>query len=237
MTVFISHRLRFPTVLLSLFCILSVVGGCARSETSQAERNTQRAREMIPTPEPRWRVVVLGDSIAAGLGLAEDRAFPAVLERLLIERGLATEVVNAGVSGDTTAGGVSRVDWVLQGEPDVLVVELGGNDALRGQPIENIEGNLREIIRRGREAGVPVLLLGMDVPTNYGPDYTTAFSAIYENLAGEEGVTLVPGFIREVGLDEALMQADGIHPTAGGQRRLAERLVPFVAQALDGATR
>jgi acyl-CoA thioesterase-1 len=172
--------------------------------------------------------VVLGDSLAAGLGLAEADAFPAVLESLLRRNGHPVDVVNAGVSGDTSAGGLARVDWVLQQPTDILVVELGGNDALRGQDLENTESNLREIVRRGLAAGASVVLLGMDVPTNYGPDYSRAFSQMYVRIAEKEGVKLVPGFVREVGMDPSLLQSDGLHPTAEGQRRLGETLVSSV---------
>ncbi len=115
---------------------------------------------------------------------------------------------------------------MLQRPTDILVVELGGNDALRGQDLENTEANLREIVRRGQAAGARVVLLGMDVPTNYGPDYSRAFSEMYTRIADDEGADLVPGFVREVGLDPTLLQADGLHPTAEGQRRLAEALLP-----------
>jgi acyl-CoA thioesterase-1 len=179
-------------------------------------------------------IVVLGDSLAAGLGLAETEAFPAVVESLLRRSGREVEVVNAGVSGDTTAGGLSRIDWVLKQQPGVLVVELGGNDALRGQPLANTESNLRQIIRRGRDAGAEVLLLGMDVPSNYGPDYAGGFADMYLRIAEQEGVTLVPGFVREVGADPSLMQPDGLHPTAEGQRLLAETLLPYLEETVDG---
>ena len=127
-------------------------------------------------------------------------------------------MLNAGVSGDTTAGGLNRLDWILQQAPEILVVELGGNDALRGQPLDNIEANLRQIVRRARQQGAYVLLLGMDLPTNYGPEYSRDFAAIYERVARDESATLVPGFVREVGLDPGLLQPDGLHPTAEGQR-------------------
>jgi len=179
------------------------------------------------------RIVVLGDSLAAGLGLAEAEAFPAVVEDLLRGTGYDVEVINAGVSGDTSAGGLSRVDWVLQQPADLLVVELGGNDALRGQDLENTESNLREIVRRGQAAGARVVLAGMDVPTNYGPDYIRSFSEMYPRIAEEEGAILVPGFVRELGSDPSLLQADGLHPTAEGQRRLAEILAP-VLEAIVG---
>lgn len=181
------------------------------------------------------RIVVLGDSLAAGLGLPAAEAFPAVVESLLRERGHAVEVVNAGVSGDTSAGGLARLDWVLQQPADILVVELGGNDALRGQDLSATEANLREIVRRGRASGARVLLLGMDVPSNYGPDYGSRFAALYERLAEEENVQLVPGFVRELGADPSLIQPDGLHPTAEGQQRLAETLLPHLEALLPEA--
>jgi len=195
------------------------------------------ASPLLPTPEApaASRVVVLGDSLAAGLGLGEDEAFPAVAERLLRRAGHSVAVVNAGVSGDTSAGGVSRVAWVLRQRPDILVVELGGNDALRGQPLETTEANLREIVRRGRAAGARVVLLGMDVPTNYGSEYGERFAELYRRIADDEAITLVPGFVREVGADPALMQPDGLHPTAAGQRRLGEALARALAPLLAGA--
>ncbi len=197
-------------------------------------------RPAAPTAAPvieaasEFRIVVLGDSLAAGLGLAEAEAFPAVAESLLRAEGLDVTVVNAGVSGDTTAGGLSRIDWVLQQPAEILVVELGGNDALRGQPLPNTENNLRQIVRRGRAAGAEVVLLGMDVPTNYGPDYTSAFAGLYPRVAEEEGALLVPGFVRELGADPSLLQPDGLHPTAEGQRRLAERLLPTLTGVVEG---
>lgn len=174
----------------------------------------------------------LGDSLSAGFGLSEAQAFPALVEQRLRQQGHAVDVLNAGVSGDTTAGGLSRLDWVLRSEPHLLVVELGGNDALRGQPLANTERNLREIVRRGRDAGALVLLLGMDVPTNYGREYAGAFSELYRRIAEDEQAELLPGFIREVGLDRSLMMPDGIHPTAEGHRQLAESLVAAIEPLL-----
>jgi acyl-CoA thioesterase-1 len=183
-------------------------------------------------------IVVLGDSLAAGMGLAEADAFPALVEAMLCEAGHPVHVLNAGVSGDTTAGGLSRIDWVLQQRPEILVVELGGNDALRGQSLANTESNLRRIIERGREAGARVVLVGMDVPTNYGPDYAGAFAEMYERIARDERIILVPGFVREVGADPELMQPDGLHPTADGQRLLAATLYTYleaIAQEIEAS--
>ncbi|HSN56313.1 MAG TPA: arylesterase [Candidatus Sulfomarinibacteraceae bacterium] len=225
-----AGRFRSPAVLSVALALWATA--CAGPEPAPTA--------VVPTPvatasPAAVRIVVLGDSLAAGLGLPAVEAFPAVVESLLRERGHAVEVVNAGVSGDTTAGGLARLDWVLQQPADILVVELGGNDALRGQDLEATESNLRAIVRRGRAAGARVLLLGMDVPSNYGPDYGSRFAALYERLAEEEKVQLVPGFVREVGSDPTLLQPDGLHPTAEGQQRLAETLLPHLEALLPEA--
>lgn len=219
-----------PTpVLLATLSVLII--GCGASPPSAPQ---PAAPTVVPAAqiENEFRIVVLGDSLAAGLGLAEAEAFPAVAESLLRAEGFDVTIVNAGVSGDTTAGGLSRVDWVLQQTAEILVVELGGNDALRGQPLENTEKNLREIVRRGRESGAEVVLLGMDVPTNYGPDYASAFANLYPRVAEAEGALLIPGFVRELGADPTLLQPDGLHPTAEGQRRLALVVLPVLIEML-----
>lgn len=229
----ISCRNRFRS-LVFLALLATACGDPVLQETT----TTAHPSPTTPTNVPR--VVFLGNSLSAGYGLAEADAFPAVAQALLRDSGTVIEVVNAGVSGDTSTGGLARLDWVLGQKVDVLVVELGGNDALRGQSIEHTESNLRQIVRRARDNGVGVLLLGMDIPSNFGPDYGTAFAEMYVRIAGEEGAALVPGFIREVGADPALMQPDGLHPTAEGHRRLAEILVPYLEDTLahlpDGGT-
>ncbi len=186
-----------------------------------------------PTPTEKLKVIVLGDSISAGLGLAEGKAYPSVVQQRLASTGLSVNVVNAGVSGDTTAGGLQRIDWLLRQEPDILVVELGANDALRGQPLANIESNLREIVRRGQESGALVILLGIDIPTNYGPDYSQGFAEIYQRIAESENLTWIPGFLHEVGTNSGLMQPDGLHPTVAGQEQLADQLTPVLEKVVD----
>lgn len=182
-----------------------------------------------PAPAPAadaLRVVFLGDSLTAGLGLAADDAFPARLGRDLAAAGLPVTVVNAGVSGDTTAGGLRRVDWVLQQAPAVVVVGLGGNDMLRGLPPAETRANLRGIVTRAQAAGAAVLLLGMRANPSLGADYVAAFDPLYPELAAELGVPLVPFLLEGVAGDPALNQADGIHPTAAGQARVAEHVRP-----------
>jgi len=182
------------------------------------------------------KVIVLGDSVAAGLGLPADQAFPALLADELAERGTPpVEVINAGVSGDTSAGGLRRLDWLLKQAPDILLLELGGNDMLRGQPPSATEDNLRQIIDRCQERGVTVLLLGMRAAPNLGPEYTAEFDALYPRLAEEEGVALLPFLLEGVAGVEAYNQPDGIHPTAEGHAMVvdlvADALAPLIPPA------
>jgi acyl-CoA thioesterase-1 len=177
-------------------------------------------------------VVFLGDSLTAGLGLPADQAYPALLARELSADGFRVRVINAGVSGDTSAGGLRRLRWLLAQHPAVVVVGLGGNDALRGQPPAEIERNLREIVAQARQAGAQVLLLGMQIPPNYGPDYTGDFAAIYPRVARELHVPLVPFLLAGVGGVAELNQADGIHPTAAGQVKVAANVKPYLEQML-----
>jgi acyl-CoA thioesterase I len=190
-----------------------------------------------PPADPGPKVAFLGDSISAGLHLPADEAFPAVLQRRLQAQGLAFTLINAGVSGDTTAGGLRRVDWLLKQRPDVLVIELGCNDGLRGIALAAIEANLRAIIAKTRAAGVTPLLLGMRIPTSYGDDYAAAFDAIYPRLADELGVRAVPFFMQGVGGEPAMNLEDGLHPTTAGHERLANQVEPALRELLTALPR
>jgi len=171
-------------------------------------------------------VLFLGDSLTAGYGLAEGEAFPALLGELLEADGHPIRVLNAGVSGDTSAGGLRRLDWLLSQKPSIVVVELGANDGLRGLPLEHTEENLREILLRVRADGAQPLLVGMQVPPNYGPEYAPAFAEIFPRLAKSLDVPLVGFLLDGVGGRPELNLADGIHPTAEGHRILAENVLP-----------
>lgn len=192
--------------------------------TAAASANTASAAEPL--------VIFLGDSLTAGYGLETDQAFPALVGARLAAKGLPVRVVNAGVSGDTTTGALERLDWLLQQKPALLVVGLGANDAFRGQPVDRIEGNLRRIVRRAKASGTPVLLLGMRVPTNYGPEYTEAFAAIFPRVAKDEKADLMPFLLDGVGGHPDLNLDDGIHPNALGQKMVATNLIPYVERAL-----
>jgi acyl-CoA thioesterase-1 len=182
----------------------------------------------LATAEESVRVVVLGDSLAAGDGLAASEAFPAVLERELLGRGLPVVVQNSGVSGDTSAGGLQRLDWLLRQAPDLVVLELGANDGLRGLPPSDTEANLRAIIERSRAAGAGVLLVGMQVPGNMGTEHQHLFRQVFPRVAQDTGVPLVPFLLEGVALVPELNLPDGIHPTAEGHRRLAANVLPHL---------
>jgi acyl-CoA thioesterase-1 len=171
------------------------------------------------------RIVVLGDSITAGYGLDPEEAYPALLQKKIDTAGLPYTVTNAGVSGDTTAGGLRRVAWALgQQGADVLVVALGGNDGLRGISPEQTEQNLTGIIDKARtkSPAIKVIVAGMQMPDNMGAEFTTKFKSLYPKVAGEKKVALVPFLLEGVGGSEELNQADRIHPTAEGQVKVAE---------------
>ena len=178
------------------------------------------------------RLLVLGDSLTSGYGLAAKYAFPVQLEKVLQQAGHKVTVINAGVSGDTTAGGLARLGWALADDPHLVIVELGGNDALRGLPPEETFANLDAILGQLREAGVPVLLAGMRAPRNLGEHYTTAFDQIYPELARQHAICFYPFFLDGVALVPALNQADGIHPNASGVAVIVERILPVVDSVL-----
>ena len=178
----------------------------------------------VAAADARPRIVILGDSLTAGLGLNPDEAYPALLQAKVDHAHLDYEVINAGVSGDTSAGGLRRLDWALDGDVRVLVVELGANDGLRGVPVDELRANLSTIIETAQARGVRVVLAGMEAPPNYGPDFTQAFHRIYPDLARQYGVALVPFLLDGVAGDPALNQADGIHPTARGAVIVADNM-------------
>jgi acyl-CoA thioesterase I len=170
------------------------------------------------------RIVVLGDSLTAGLGLPIERAYPSLLQGRLNEAGLHYDVVNAGVSGDTSAGGLSRLDWSLQGDVRILIVALGGNDALRALPVDQLKQNLAHLIERAQARGVTVILAGMEAPTNWGRDYDVSFHKVYPALAQQYRVAFVPFLLQGVAGSDTLNQRDGIHPTEAGARIVADNV-------------
>jgi acyl-CoA thioesterase I len=202
--------------------------GPARSDEREEPRAAARPAASAPAPAPaaatRPRIVALGDSLTAGLGLPSTSAYPALLEQRLKEGGMNYEVVNAGVSGDTSAGGLERLDWALQGDVRVLIVALGGNDGLRGLPLEQLRGNLAQIIERAQAKHIAVVLAGMEAPPNYGRDYIAGFHKIYPELAAQYHVAFVPFLLQNVAGNASLNQRDGIHPTPEGARIVADNV-------------
>ncbi|MFS0826605.1 arylesterase [Pseudomonas phoenicis] len=178
-------------------------------------------------------VLVVGDSISAGFGLNTGQGWVNLLQKRLQQEGNATQVVNASISGDTSAGGRARLPALLEAHrPDLVVVELGGNDGLRGQAPDQLQQNLASMIDQARDSGAKVALLGMRLPPNYGERYTTAFANVYTDLAKAKDVPLVPFFLEGVGGVPQLMQADGIHPAQGAQQRLLENAWPVIEPLL-----
>lgn len=212
---------------LALAFAASICSACASREEPQTNTSDPAAVSTRPPASKSAtgpRIVALGDSLTAGLGLSPSEAYPHLLQQRLEDEGLQYEVINAGVSGDTSAGGLSRLDWALDGDVRVLIVALGGNDALRGLPAAQLKRNLAEIIRRAQVRHITVVLAGMEAPPNYGPDYALAFHQVYPTLAKEYGVALVPFLLQAVGGIARLNQPDGIHPTAEGARVLADNV-------------
>ncbi len=181
------------------------------------------------------KLVVLGDSLSAGFQLEPGTGFPEQLQKALDEKGYSVEVVNAGVSGDTSSGGLSRLDWSVDGGTDAVIVELGANDALRGIPPELTRNNIEEITRRLRERGVEVLLAGMLSPRNLGSEYAEAFDPIYADVAKTHQVLLYPFFLEGVALNPELNLSDGMHPNAEGVAVIVENILPKVEELLANA--
>jgi acyl-CoA thioesterase-1 len=210
------------------FCKATVALSCAGLLTGFLLFSGRAAE----SAENEIRVLAFGDSLTQGFGLPNGAEFPAQLQESLRNQGLNVTVINAGVSGDTSAGGLARLDWSLGDMPDAALVELGGNDALRGLPPEEMEHNLDTILTRFADAEIPVLLAGMLSPRNMGPDYAAEFDAVFPRLAEKHGVLFYPFFLDGVALDENLMQNDGLHANAEGVAEIVRRIMPLVLELI-----
>jgi acyl-CoA thioesterase-1 len=218
---------------------LAALAACGPSDPSidrpplgPAERS-DRVEPAAASP----RIVALGDSLTAGLGLRPENAYPSLLEQRVREAGYEFDVVNAGVSGDTSAGGLRRLDWTLSGDVRALVVALGANDGLRGLPVPEMKKNLSAIIDGARRRGVPVLLCGMEAPPNFGPDYTAAFRQSFSDLARDHDVAFLPFLLAGVAGNPALNQGDGIHPNDAGAKAVADLVWGALRPILDAGAR
>jgi acyl-CoA thioesterase-1 len=208
---------RFAAMVNSLLIILLLGIGAAHAQNA-------------PT-----KLAVLGDSLAAGFGVKPAESFPARLEAALKAQGRNVTILNHGVSGDTTAGGLDRIDWMLADKPDIVLIELGANDALRGTDPAVTEKNLAAMVEKLKAAGVQVWLAGMLAPRNFGAEYAATFDGLYKRIADKYQLPLYPFILDGVAQDPALNQADGIHPTPKGAQIVADKLLPFVIQNLDNA--
>lgn len=240
--------------IVSLSVVGLLMGAACRDAASPATDRVPAAAPAPPAVTPdvlsqrreskgaRPRIVFLGDSLTAGLGLPADSSYPALLQRRLDEQGYRYEVVNAGVSGDTSAGGLRRLDWSIEGDVKILVVALGANDGLRGLSPDAMKQNLSAILERAASKGLAVILAGMEAPPNNGADYTRQFRTVYAELANTYKVRFLPFLLQGVAGAAELNQADGIHPNARGARLVADlmwgSLEPALARPtspLDGA--
>jgi acyl-CoA thioesterase I len=222
-------------------CVLTL-GSCSRSAPAPAASPAPASQ---PAPAPASgsgddtghpKIVALGDSLTAGYGLLEMQAYPALLQEKLNEDGYAWDVINAGISGDTSAAGLQRVDWALQqGDVRILILELGANDGLRGLPVAEMKKNLAGIIERAQERRIAVLLLGMEAPPNFGPEYAGSFRQVYRELARQYRVTFVPFMLDKVAGIPSLNQADGIHPNIEGTRIVADNMWNVLRPMVDAA--
>jgi acyl-CoA thioesterase-1 len=231
-------RLWLNLVATALVCL----SACNRAQDSAgqpAETPAAKAPAAATTPgDPdappaRPRIVAFGDSLTAGLGLVEQESYPSVLQRKIDEAGYQFEVVNAGLSGDTSAGAVRRLDWAMEGDVRVLIVAFGGNDGLRGLPVSQMKENLSTIIEKARERNAVVILAGMEAPPNFGQEYANAFRQAFREVALKERVLFMPFLLKDVAGKPELNQADGIHPNPQGARIVADNVWTILEPLLD----
>lgn len=234
------RNLGLRVVQLALGCALAAACSAPPADRPEpAPKAAPPAATSTSTPpaalqaKGRPRIVALGDSLTAGLGLAAQQAYPALLQNRVDEAHLDYDVVNAGVSGDTSAGGLSRLNWALDGDVRVLIVALGGNDGLRGLPASELRQNLSTIIERAQARHIDVVLAGMEAPPNFGQEYTLEFRRVYPEVAKKYNVKLLPFLLDRVAGKEALNQRDGIHPTAEGARLVADNVWSVLKPLLD----
>jgi len=208
-----------------MLLILLMVQGCSEESTSPQTQSQ-------PEKKIEGTIVAVGDSLTEGLGVDEEFAYPAVLEKKLQDHDYRYRVINAGISGETSSGTLSRIKWVLTLKPDIVILVIGANDGFRGIDPALIESNIRQIIEALKAKKVVVVLGGMKIVQNLGQEYTSAFAAVYPAVAESEHVIFIPFFLDGVAADPGLNQADGIHPTAAGYRRVVDHIYPYVTAAI-----
>ena len=219
--------------------ISSIILTACRGDAPKESTSTPAVPAAAPAASKKSlpKIIAFGDSLTAGYGLPVEQSYPSLIASKLERDGLAYEVVNAGVSGDTSTGGLARIDWALEGDVRIVILELGANDILRGQPIPAMKKNLGEIIERVKARGAVVLLAGMEAPTNMGIQYRKAVHDAYQSLAREHNVTFIPFFLENVAGIESLNLPDRIHPNAEGTKIVAETVYKSLKPALENQSR
>ncbi len=220
---------RFFTVVTLAVCLSLVTTACGSQPAPTPTPSP------TPTAPPTLKILAVGDSLTEGLGVAADETYPAQLERALRAAGHSVTVVNAGVSGETSAGTLQRIDWLLQQQPDIVILAIGGNDGLRGIDPALTEQNIEAMVQRIQAADAVVVLPGMEMVRNLGGDFTGEFRAIYPRVAERTGAILMPFLLEGVAADPTLNQPDFIHPTSAGYAIVVEHLLPYVEQAIEQA--
>lgn len=221
---------QFVKTGLVLFILLAWMG--CNTELPVNEKRNIPSREAAPVVE--GTIVAVGDSLTAGLGVAEEMAYPAKLERKLLSSGYNYRVINAGVSGETSSGARARIEWIISSlDPDIVILETGANDGLRGTDPKLLEINLDQICTLLKENNIQVLLAGMQMLPNLGPEYTRSFSIIYPAIAQKHEVVFMPFFLRDVAGETDLNQPDRLHPNAQGYSRITENIYPYVLDVIE----
>lgn len=221
-------------ILIYLFVLTSFLGSCADKKSPASAEPAPKSETAAATEVKAKNILFFGNSLTAGYGLDQSEAFPALIQKKIDSLQLPYKVINAGLSGETSSGGLNRIDWLLRQEVEVFVLELGANDGLRGIPVTETRKNLQSIIDRVREKypSVVVVLTGMQVPPNMGKTYATEFQSMYRDLAARNKTILMPFLLEGVGGNPELNLPDGIHPTAEGHRIVAENLWQFLKPAI-----
>ena len=217
--------MRILSITLALLLVLAA-NGCDRQPRQKAAPPPPVAAKSAGT------IVAMGDSLTAGLGVEENEAYPARLAAELTARGLNYRVINGGISGETSSGARERTRWVLSSHPDIVILETGANDGLRGLDPQLLEKNLDEMVATFQENHVTVVLCGMEMVRNLGADYTTAFAAVYPKVAKRRGVIFMPFFLAGVAGEPGLNQADNLHPTKAGYEKIVDNLLPYILEAI-----
>jgi len=236
-----KDRSRIPQIFIFFcsFLFLWVLPGCDQKKDSLSAGEEQENLLLIETREkPKTEkkvrtLVAFGNSLTAGLGVEPTQNYPSILQEKLNQTGYFYRVINAGVSGDTTAGGLRRVEWVLRNNPEVVILELGANDGLRGLQLSLTYQNLEKIIEKFQRAGVTIMLAGMKLPRNYGEEYTMEFEKMYQDLSTKYNLPLIPFFLEGVALKPDLNQSDGFHPTGKGYQKVVENIWPLLIPLLS----